>query len=100
MVDNCYQDGDSVRLEIRTKDDAGVLTDPTTVTLKIKPPNGAQVTFTEAGGGVTKISVGHFRRDHVIPVAEVGTWTYRYQTTGAIVAAEEKTFTVEATVMT
>jgi hypothetical protein len=84
--------GDLVRIT-GTFSVAGVATDPTTVTLKVRTPSGAVSTYTYAGGGVTKDATGVYRRD--VSATEPGRWLYRWEGTGTAEAAEEGSFDVE-----
>lgn len=63
-----------------------VLTDPTTVVLRVKPPTGATTTPT-----VVRDSVGAFHGDVVVNKA--GQWRFRWESTGPT-SAEEGSFVV------
>lgn len=80
------------------KDAAGVLADPTTVTLKWRVAGGATTTWTRPAAGpdtqIVKDSVGVYHAD--IPTTEPGTHYFRWEGTGAVVAAEESTFSVKS----
>lgn len=71
----------------------GTLTDPTTVTLWIKTPQGTETEYTYADDELTKVSTGVFKLR--LRVLESGTWFYHWKGTG--VAQQDsgpKTFTV------
>lgn len=70
---------------------SGTNTDPTTVTLYIKAPNGGILTLTWAAGQVTRDGVGLFHYDYTVPSS--GAYAYRWEATGAVIAASESTFT-------
>ena len=74
---------------------AGVLTDPTTVTLLWRRAGDATTTWTWTaavpGTNIVRDSVGVFRAD--ITVVKPGLHYYRWAGTGAIAASEESTFT-------
>ena len=79
--------GDRVRITATFTDLAGAVADPTTVALTVKAPDG---TLTSPSN--SKDSTGVYHAD-VNPDAS-GTWWYRWTGTGALVAAEEGTFSV------
>lgn len=79
--------GDTVRFAAVFTTTAGVATDPTTVALKLKEPDGAETSYTYAGAAVTKDSTGTYHKDVVVDAS--GTWHYRWVGTGAVTSAEE-----------
>lgn len=68
------------------------LTDPSTVTLKHKLPDGTINSYTYAGGTVTKDSTGIYSKN--LSLADDGEHFYRFVGTGTVETAEEKRFTV------
>ena len=90
--------GDIVRVSTAPgfKDLAGVLTDPTTVRLLWRRHGEATTTWTWTSGSpgpnIVRDSVGLFHAD--ITVVEPGLHYFRWEGTGAVVAAEENTFSV------
>lgn len=71
----------------------GRLTDPATVTFKVRPPRGAAVrTYTFAGATVTKESVGIYVVNETLDVD--GRWKWRPEGTGAAAAAGYGSFVV------
>ena len=91
MTANTYDKGDLIRVQGTFKVNS-VLTDPTTVTLKVKDPDSTITTYTYAGGTITKSSTGIYYKD--VSVSNDGAWYYRFEGTGACQAAGEKTFLV------
>lgn len=89
---NTYEFGaaPTVRVDFKV---GSALTDPTTVTLKVKDPSGNVETHTWAGGGVTRDSVGKFSRQ--IVTDEDGIWSYRWIGTGTCEAVVERQFKVK-----
>lgn len=77
---------------------AGVLTDPTTVTLKVRDPAGTETTYTLAGATVTKASTGVYYRDVALSVA--GRWVFRWLGTGTVPAAVESALDVAPSLLT
>lgn len=69
---------------------AGVLTDPTTTTLKVRDPTGVETDYT--GVTLTHVSTGVF--SYVLTPAISGMWHYRWKGVGAVVAANEQSFEV------
>ncbi len=72
------------------KNSAGVLADPTLVRLLWKRHGEAETIWLVAAGQIVKDAVGLYRAD--ITVVEPGLHYYRWEGTGAVVAAEEGTF--------
>ena len=82
-----------MRLQATFKDSSAVLSDPTTVTLKVKPPSGATLTYTYALAEITKASTGVYYRDVTPDMA--GMWWYRWYATGVPTSNEEGNFSVD-----
>lgn len=92
MTVNSYDIGDMVEMQSNFTDKSGNPLDPTTITLRIKTPNGKVQVFTYALSQLTKISVGGYAYDFTTTMA--GIHKYRFEGTGACVAAEETEFSV------
>lgn len=84
---NNYTLGQSPKLQATFRDDAGTLTDPTTVVFKVRTPGGVETTYTSADG-VANDSPGVWSYQ-LAPLDEAGTWAYRVVGTGALDAAGE-----------
>jgi hypothetical protein len=91
MAVNTYDKGDAVRLK-GTFTVSSVATDPTTVTLKVKDSDGTISTYTYALAQITKLSTGIYYKD--VTVSNDGLWYYRFEGTGACIAAGESQFEV------
>ena len=86
-----FQQGQLVRLSVAFTV-ASTATDPTAVTLKIRTPSNSTVTYTYGtDGALVKDSTGNYHLDYT--VAAKGLHIYRWAGTGAVVAAEEGSFT-------
>ena len=74
--------------------DAGVLTDPTTVTLTVQDPAGVEVTYTYLSGDgvIVRDGTGRFHADYLPALA--GTYEWRWAGTGAAHAPAEGRFKV------
>lgn len=83
---NVYDIGDAVKLSVDFAV-GGVATNPTTTTLRIRKPNGTITT-----PAVTNPSTGRF--EYVLTIDLSGIWSYRFEGTGAAVAAQESFFDV------
>lgn len=96
MANGLYDPGTTVRLgaNFRTQ---GAPADPTTVTLKVRQPNGSITTYTFAGAAIVKDAVGRYHRD--ITPNMPGQWYYRFFGTGAVEATREETFRIRETVI-
>lgn len=84
---NVYDIGDLVTLSATFKNNAGTLTDPTTVIFRIKDPSG-----TVTSPSPIKDSTGLYHYDLSITLA--GTYWYHFEGTGLCQDAEEAYFTV------
>lgn len=87
--------GDVVRVSTSPgfKDDADVLTDPTTVRLKWRRHGGATTTWVYGTDSeIVRDSVGLYHAD--IPVVDHGLHYFRWEGAGVVDAAEESTFSV------
>jgi hypothetical protein len=74
---------------------AGVLTDPTTVTVRIKTPGGTKTTYVYGQDGeVVRDSTGAYHLDVTASVA--GYWHYRFEGTGVAAGAKESKFNVNS----
>jgi hypothetical protein len=69
-----------------------VNTDPTTVTLRIRRPDGTVEVFTYAAAQITKDATGSFFKDYTPPA--IGRYSYRWEGTGTVKAADEGQFKV------
>ncbi len=84
---NIYDVGDSLELRADFKNRAGVATNPTAVTLKVRKPDGTTVVVANANVGT-----GAYEGTYDPTVA--GEYVYRFEGTGAVKAAGENTFKV------
>ena len=91
---NVYDVGDSIRLAA-SFNIKNVLTDPSSVTLKVQDPSENEDSYTYGAAQITKDATGQYHKD--ITLDEVGTWYFRFEGTGAAVAAGEGNFEVRAT---
>jgi hypothetical protein len=76
------------------KNAAGVLTDPTLVKLRWRRHGESETEWLVTAGQVIKDSVGLYHAD--ITVAEPGLHYFRWEGTGAVVAAAEGTFSAQS----
>ncbi len=86
---NVYDVGDKVRLTNTFTDTDGNAADPTAIAAAVKDPEGTTTQFDYAGT-ITKSSTGVYYID--VTIDDEGTWSYRWEGTGAVVAAVEGTF--------
>lgn len=94
---NVYTIGQQVRLTATFKNSAGTATDPTGVVLKYSAAGGTVTTKTYGTDAIVKSSTGVYYFDLVLSTA--GEWWYRWEGSGAIVAADEERIIVEGTRM-
>jgi len=88
-----YLEGGAIRVQA-TFAVGGVNTDPTTVTLKVKSPDGSVSTYTYELGEVTKSAEGIYNKE-ITPNA-VGKWWYRWIGTGTAAGVAETSITILA----
>jgi hypothetical protein len=74
--------------------EAGVDTDPTTETIRVTKPSGAQTTYTYAGTTVTKDSPGHYHVD--VTLDRAGEWVLYAVSTGPGAGSARAVITVDA----
>ena len=93
MPTAAYDIGDTRRLTATFTDIAGVATDPSTVTFKIKRPDGTATTYVYGTDAQpVKASTGVYYVDYAITLA--GRHAYRFEGTGAVATAESDEFYV------
>ena len=83
-MSNVFAVGQRVRVSVLFENSSSVATDPTAIVLKYMNPRGDVTTKTYALGEVTKDSTGNY--SYVFTPAIHGTWTYKWQGTGDVVA--------------
>lgn len=81
--------GDVLRLQTEIEK-LGVDTDPSTLALAIRYPNGGGTSYTYAGGDVTKGTTGVYYYD--LAVNQAGTWRYGWTSVGSADAYESRLF--------
>jgi hypothetical protein len=84
-----YELGTNAVLSMDFTNPAGAPANPTTVTLKLRKPSGALVTYTDAAS----TTVGTWTR--TVTLDEVGLWSYRFEGTGAVVQTHDRELLVE-----
>jgi hypothetical protein len=77
-----YSVGDGVRVSAVFTDIHGNAADPTVAAFKVRDPNGAVTS-----PSLTRVQTGVYYSDIVL--TKSGTWSYRWEGTGAVVAAKE-----------
>lgn len=100
-----YNIGDLVRLKTWSSavpgftDGNGIIGDPTTITLKVRDPNGIETPYVFGSSAIVKDSVGKYHFD-LGPLTVAGRWFYRWIGAGSIVAAAEGSFAVNKSAFT
>ena len=89
-----YDVGDSVRVIGTFTNAGGTLADPTDVTLILRPGTAGTEAYTLAQGSITRAGTGSYYRDLLPIPGTPGFWVYRWEATGAVIAAAESTFFV------
>lgn len=94
---NTYALGADVRCSVIFKNNAGTEADPTTVTFRVRDPEGEASEFVYVSDvEVVKSATGRYYV--IVDANKHGTWTYRFESTGAVKAADEEQFTVSRSV--
>lgn len=88
---NTYYHGTLIRLSA-TFQVGGNDTDPTTVALEYKNPDGTESTVTTTG--LTSTGTGHYYLDITPTSTEIGIWHYRFTGTGTCAVADEESFMI------
>ena len=93
---NVYTIGQQIRLVATFKNSAGTATDPTGVVLKYRDPVAGTITTKTYGTDpISKSATGVYYFDLALSTA--GEWWYRWEGSGAIIAADEERIMVEGT---
>jgi hypothetical protein len=88
-----YDIGDAVRCTITFATTDSTPTDPTTVTFTYRDPSGNETTWVfGVDAQVIKDDTGDYHAD--VTLDEDGLWHYRFEGTGALIAAAEHGFYV------
>lgn len=87
---NTYDVGDRVKIQGSFTDANGTAADPTAVAVKVRDPSGNVSTYTYALSQVTKQETGVYYM--YVTIDEAGEWWYRFEGTGAVIAADEMHF--------
>jgi uncharacterized protein YfaS (alpha-2-macroglobulin family) len=86
-----YDIGDLIVHEATFRDAEGDPTDPTTVTFRLRSPDGTETVVEQAS--LTNPSEGVWSYEHVV-TGPRGVWFTRWEGTGVVQQAEEATFRV------
>ena len=89
-----YDIKDAVELVGTFRNTSNALTDPTTVTVFIQKPDGTRIS--ETTPTVTHVSPGVY--SYILTVDQAGIWRWRFEGTGTVQAADERTFEVKESV--
>lgn len=91
---NQYSKGDLVRCSASFADSAGTATNPTAVLCQVKTPAGTTTTYTYGTDAeLVRASTGNYYVD--VDASLVGTYHYRFYSTGTGQAADEGSFRVK-----
>lgn len=90
---NTYDIGDLVRIQSTFKNVDGTVVDPTTITFKLKTPDGTVTTYVYGSNAeVVKEGTGIYHVDW--SCTQAGQHIYLYVGTGTVQTAEDATFMV------
>lgn len=85
---NLYTRGQQAKLTADYKDVNGVLTDPTTPTVKVRKPDGSVV-----ADSPVRDTTGQYH--YVVTLDTDGVWAYRFESSGNLTTASEATLIVK-----
>jgi hypothetical protein len=90
-----FKKGETVRLELEIKNDAGSFVDPSTgPVVKYKTPSGTTTTKTyPSDTEVVRVETGSYYI--LVTASESGTWAFQYSGSGTNAGADEGKFKVE-----
>lgn len=88
---NSYFIGEKVRVSVSFTNSDDALTDPDTVTLNIRNPDGDLQQVLYSPGDIVRVGTGLYRYD-IAPADVGGYWHYRWEGVGTVEAAHEATF--------
>lgn len=88
---NIHDLQDAVRLEVTFTDFNGNPADPSSVTVRIRKPNGTTLTQTFPGA-VIKDGIGQYHLDVIVDLP--GYWVYRWEGSGALQESAQDVFLV------
>jgi len=94
MSDEVYLIGKTITLSVSFYNKLGVLTNPTTITLKIRLPGGTVTTLTTAS--LTNVSAGIYTYDYKI--TQSGLHYYRFDGDGTVDTVEDGMFNVATSI--
>ena len=90
-----YDIGDKVRIKASFKNLAKELDDPTTVTIKIKKPDGTEIPYVYDVDAVYRTETGKYYYDLTFDAS--GRWYWRWVGTGDVHTADEGSIVVRET---
>ena len=94
MVTTAHDIGDRRRLQATFKDVNGTLADPTTITFKMREPDGTITTKVDVAGSLVNPSVGVWYYDFTI--TKQGRHSWSMEGIGDVVGLEEQEFYARA----
>ena len=86
-----YDIGDRPVITATFRNDADALTDPTTVTVRVREPDGTETLYTSPVASIVNSSTGVWAFTFPAALDAAGDWYVRFRgTAGTITAAEQK----------
>jgi hypothetical protein len=91
---NQHDIGDLIRMDAEFRNNQDVLTDPTTVTFKLKLPDGELIIYVYGTDEeVERLDEGIFRVEHLAEIS--GSHPYLWRGTGTVAQVEESSFYIK-----
>jgi hypothetical protein len=84
-----YAIGQQARVSAEFRDPANVLTDPTTVKLKVRAPTGPEQTFVFGSSSIVRDSLGKYHYD--LALTSGGDWIVKWVSRGVLTTASPET---------
>jgi hypothetical protein len=95
-----YDIGDRPTVTGTFRDGADALTDPTTVTVRVREPDGTETLYTSPTASIVNSSTGVWAFTFPAALDAVGDWYVRFRSTAGLLTAAELKLTVRPTAFT
>ena len=95
-----YDIGDRPTVTGTFTNDAGTLTDPTTVTVRVREPDGTETLYTSPVASIVNSSTGVWAFTFPAALDAAGDWYVRFRSTAGLLTAGEQKLVVRPTAFT
>ena len=95
-----YDIGDRPVITATFRNDADALTDPTTVTVRVREPDGTETLYTSPVAPIANSSTGVWAFTFPAALDAAGDWYVRFRSTAGLLTAGEQKLVVRPTAFT